>query len=209
MLAFIDFGLKYFSLIPWNRFKKRTKLLWYSYFYWSASQKYAEFLFIFTRCGITKQDMQKYIIFPHLKNFRLTQNIEMWGDNQMTYSVLFYKTIDKSNPFLSDSSGLASDFMPSNSMSNYLLGKMYSRRKLKRYKMRLLETCYHWQSHACVRLVQVEKSRQTTANFTVLVRLSLFFLGVIKKTEAGWWSFPPALKIAVIIGKQGVQRKIV
>lgn len=103
----------------------------------------------------------------------------------MTYSALFYKTIDKSNPFLSDSSGLVSDFMPSNSMSNYLLGKMCSRRKLKRHKMRLLGTCYHWQSHARVRLVWVEKSRQTTDNFTVLVRLSLFFLEVIKKTEVG------------------------
>lgn len=86
----------------------------------------------------------------------------------MIYSALFYKTIDKSNKFLSDSGTLASDFMPSNSMYHNVLGKMCSSRKLKRYKMRLLGTCYHWQFHARVRLVQVEKSRQTTANFIML-----------------------------------------
>lgn len=84
----------------------------------------------------------------------------------MTYSALFYRTIDKSNPFLSDSSRLASDFMPSNSTYHHVLGKMCRSRKFKRYKMRLLGTCYHWRSQARVRLVQVEKNK--TNNCTTL-----------------------------------------
>lgn len=40
--------------------------------------------------------------------------------------------------------------------------------------MRLLGTCYHWRSQACVRLVQVEETRQTTAQlYTVDVVVTI------------------------------------